>query len=114
VDVGGRKADGAPAPVAVRHPSAHIVRSTQQPRRQFQIAAAERLADASAAHSFAVQDVAVIVRDLETVTLSGSDQHGEITGAAMAEAKIVTDHQIADAQVFDQQGFDEGLRRHGR
>ncbi len=35
VDVRGRKANRAATSVAVRHPSAHVVRPTQQPRRQF-------------------------------------------------------------------------------
>ncbi|MNN39238.1 hypothetical protein D3C81_1532680 [compost metagenome] len=86
----------------MQHPPADAVGPAEQALGQGKIAGSQRLAHPRAADALAVLGDGGRRLDGETLARAGLDQQGEIAGAALAEAEIVADLQMLDAEPLDQ------------
>ena len=74
-----------------------------------EVAGGQRLAHGGTGDALAVDFDGVHGLDAEAVLLPGLLQHGEIAGAALAEAEIVADDQVPHRQAAHQDALDELL-----
>ena len=98
-----------PILLAVDDAAGDAVGPAEQRRRVLQFAGGERFAHGRTGDALALELDGVHGLDAEAMLLPGCLQHGEIAGAALAEAEVVADDQVPDAEAAHQDALDEFL-----
>ncbi len=91
----------------VQYPSTNLERPAQQALGQGEVRRGQGIADLGAADAQAIQLDGLRRFDTETVALAGVLEEGEVSQAVAAEAEVVTDFEVFDAEAIDQDGLDE-------
>ena len=113
-DIGRGEPELAADLVAVRDLAVDDVGAPQQACRVFHVAGCQRPAHAGTGHPFAVDRNTAHRFDSESMRGTGSLQQREIASAPLAEAKIVTNDQMASTQAVDQHLRNELVGRQRR
>ncbi len=100
--VGGGDANGPPQFLTVDDPAGHKERTTQHDRSRIEIAVLQTFSDPGTADPFPVPLKGVRVFHGKAVFLTHLLEETEITGPIIAEAEVISHHQMLDSHAFDQ------------
>src|SRR5690606_28189315 len=98
LQIGGGYIQGAPELLDHHHAPGEAVGTTEQLRRQLEVALLQRLANARAAGALAFDIDRVHRLDFKSVLFAQLLQQREIAGAVAAETLVVADHNIFGAE----------------
>src|SRR5260370_20612556 len=110
LDMGGRDADRAAAPIALLDPAIDLPGAGEERRRIARPAFDEKMADARRRVNFAIALHRLDDGDAEAESLAHPAQQRRIAAAAVAEDEVVTDDGLANAEPGDKHVAHEILR----
>ena len=113
VQVGGRVAEPAAALVAAIHPADDLPIAAEQQAGAGRVAGPQIVAHQARGEGLLARaDHTAKRRDAESAAPAQCLQERDVAHAAMAEAKVVADHDVTGTQALDQHVLNEVLGRH--
>src|SRR5690606_13591462 len=110
LQVGGREAELAAAPVAAHDGAADAVRPPEALGGGQDVAFRDRAADARRADRRAARLHRPDDLDIEAEPLAGRPQRRDVALPALPEPVVVADHEVAQAEAADEDLLDEPIR----
>ena len=109
LDIGGGKADRATDLVAVHDTPADAVGAAKEAGGVGHVTLGEGCAHGRAGDALVFVPEGVHGFDAKADFVAGGLEHGEVALAALAEAEVVADQEVAHTEAVDEHVFDEGF-----